>query len=155
MLPDGTRKRPSLRELAERHQLNPTTVAVRASKEKWVEEQERFATKVQAASQVALIKTLASQASDFDNRSLEMAKAMLGLIALRLNELTRPAPDGTRKSASASELLKLTMAGRNAQAMGKVALGDWAGETPVPGAGLMVTIRREGPVPQFGDDGRE
>lgn len=120
---------PTLEEVAEKYKVRHGYVVQRAAKEKWTDAKNIYRRKVEDARQDKRSDLLASKGAEFDATFLQIAETLGGMIKLRMNELNAKQADGKVKASEAQELTRLTIAARNAHAMGRVALGE-SGDGP-------------------------
>jgi hypothetical protein len=122
---------PTLDELAEEHKVDPPTLRRRASAEQWVEARNDFRTKQARARQAARVKKLGEEGAHFDLKILRLAETQAAMIDVKLQSLH--VKRGNKFGPSDSEeIRKLSVALRNVQAVGRIALGEDVGAAGVP-----------------------
>jgi hypothetical protein len=119
---DGQRVYPGQRELAEQYGINTSTIGRRAKRENWTAQRDIFASKLQAASKQRTIEAIADDASEFNLLTFQAAQLLSQHIVQHMQ--TKPSP---------SEAQQLASALRQAQQVGRLALGETTDEQGVRG----------------------
>lgn len=84
---DGSSRLPSLKELAERHDIPYTAIRRAASKERWTERQTAYQSQIAQERQRKRIKELASQGIEFDTNAHRAAQLGVSMTTARLAEI--------------------------------------------------------------------
>lgn len=127
----GNRYLPSLEELAVKYGVHAVSVRKHAGAEGWLQRRNAFATKVEEARSAKKSASLAGEAANFDIDSLKLAR---GLYLICSQDIKRAAEG--KMPLSPAEKAALSQAIKNAQQIGRLALGD--STEKVDGAGTMV-----------------
>lgn len=107
--PDGDRTWVSQKELADRVDVPYQRIRERSSKERWTELRANYQAELARKRQQGRIKRLATEATEFDDSALNVAKIGQKLVATRLAEIAR---DVSRKNAIREQALRDLEAGR-------------------------------------------
>lgn len=84
---DGSSRIPSLKELAERHDIPYTAVRRAASKERWTERQTTYQSQIASERQKKRIKELSGQGIEFDTKAHKAAQLGVSMATARLAEI--------------------------------------------------------------------
>jgi hypothetical protein len=117
--PDGTRKWPSLEDVALRFGISPSSVRHRAGKEAWKDERDIYQARLAHARQEKRVAVLAAKGAEFDGRALRIAEAILAQIAVKLKQSA-----DARAPLSSTELQRMAQTVRVAHQAGRLAMGD-------------------------------
>lgn len=107
----------TLKELSKKYGLNYPSLQQIAAKEKWTFERNRFLDKITAKTQEYQIDRRVEAISDFNDKCLGFALSILGLAAIIMEE------EKDKKPPSALRLTRITKAVKEAQYIGRLAMG--------------------------------
>lgn len=147
---------PTMDELAARHRCSPPLLRERGSNEDWVGDRDKFRTRVVREREAKRSTLLANEGAAFDAACMRFAADSLAIIEkARTQHITRKVRGRVAKY-DPLELQRLMTAARQAQTIGRVALGEIDVDVllPPPPAGsaqLTTTIRvayEKVPVPE-------
>jgi len=110
----------SMRELADGHGVNAAGVMKRAAKEGWEAERQRRSAEVSMAAQTKINETRPNELIKFNEADLQMARALRGMVAKRLNDAQTSAQSAP---LTPGEIAQLASAAERAQKIGRLALG--------------------------------
>ncbi len=142
----GERKFPTYAELAKKHGFAAKTIRTRAAREGWTTAKDNLAAKVAQERDEKRIQLLATAGAEFDSRCLDQANRVLAALADKFAKMVKRAGKG---EVDALEAKRVADAMRVAQLVGKVALGEQAGDeslnVPVTAgdAQARITVRYE------------
>ena len=131
----------TLEELAKKHAVSFSTIRQKSAKEGWTTEKNIFRTKIEQKYQEKQSDLLASEASNFDNQCLRVARSAIEIVEKQIAILLKKAEE--QKSDPLVErqirlLEKLSNSLKQLQSVGKVALG----ENPEGQAPIRVIVER-------------
>lgn len=131
----------TLEELAKKHAVSFSTIRQKSAKEGWTTEKNIFRTKIEQKYQEKQSDLLASEASNFDNQCLRVARSAIEIVEKQIAILLKKAEE--QKSDPLVErqirlLEKLSNSLKQLQSVGKVALG----ENPEGQAPIKVIVER-------------
>lgn len=131
----------TLEELAKKHAVSFSTIRQKSAKEGWTTEKNIFRTKIEQKYQEKQSDLLASEASNFDNQCLRVARSAIEIVEKQIAILRKKAEE--QKSDPLVErqvrlLEKLANSLKQLQSVGKVALG----ENPEGQAPIKVIVER-------------
>jgi len=117
----------TLEELAKKHAVSFSTIRQKSAKEGWTTEKNIFRTKIEQKYQEKQSDLLASEASNFDNQCLRVARSAIEIVEKQIAILRKKAEE--QKSDPLVErqirlLEKLANSLKQLQSVGKVALGE-------------------------------
>ena len=115
---EGKRVYPTQRELAEKYDINGSTIAIRCKKEDWLSERQIVSSKIQAKSEQKTIEQISNKGVDFDLKCFTQAQQIRDLIQAKLTDELKP-----------QELAALVKALKDNQSYAKEALGESGQET--------------------------
>jgi hypothetical protein len=122
---DGKRVLPSLDDLAKAHGCNASNLRKRAGREKWAAARRSFAAKVQQETETKKADVIATKASALDTDAADIAERALRIIRKEVlaMEAAKEAGGG-RSRVDRARLAELLAAAKQAQAVGRLALGQ-------------------------------
>jgi len=131
----------TLEELAKKYAVSFSTIRQKSAKEGWTTEKNIFRTKIEQKYQEKQSDLLASEASNFDNQCLRVARSAIEIVEKQIAILRKKAEE--QKSDPLVErqvrlLEKLANSLKQLQSVGKVALG----ENPEGQAPIRVIVER-------------
>lgn len=136
---DGRIHRPTMRELAARHNVDAGKLRGRAGVEGWTDARRTFAAKASQAREAERVAEMGRLGAAFDRTMLDFADDYMRLVGRAKRNLDRVAlPDELA-------VMRIGQAARHAQVIAKIALGEAPGgdDLPaLPGSGaLAATVR--------------
>jgi len=140
----GRRIYPTAEDLAEKHGPHVVSIRRRAAKGTWLSARTEFATRVTEARQDARVKDLAAESADFDLKMLAVAKAAIAVGSRLLADIAGTqsrrvaGKDGEvmpPEKGRAKDYADVMNGLRNAQAIGRLALGDTTENVGINGNG--------------------
>lgn len=117
---DGEHYYPNMIEIAERHGCHVNSLRNKASAESWTKQKNIFQAKVERNRRQKRTDLLASEGAEFDSQTLKITNALLVLIAKKLDQYLKD-PEIKVKPY---EIKSLTSALKDAQTVGRIALGE-------------------------------
>lgn len=121
---DGRIAYPTFAEIAKKHGLDPGTLRRRAAKEKWTAARRKFAAKVTHVTQERKAILIGSQAARLDARAALIAGKVLEKIDREVEALKATGKGNKRVPLDVDRLKTLVSAAKEAQAVGRLALGQ-------------------------------
>ncbi len=119
---DGKREaNPTFDELAPRFGINVVTLRKRSMVEKWVEERQLFQSRLEEAQREKTTEVLASKGAEFDALSLRVAEKIFRKIERRIDDALK---EVGAKELTPNQTQALSGAGKNAQYIGRLVMGD-------------------------------
>lgn len=131
----------TLEELAKKHTVSFSTIRQKSAKEGWTTEKNIFRTKIEQKYQEKQSDLLASEASNFDNQCLRVARSAIEIIEKQINTLQEQMKNSKVDAFTERQvrlLEKLSNSLKQLQSVGKVALG----ENPENQSPLRVIVER-------------
>jgi len=119
---EGNVRYPTLRELSEKYGPNYNHLAKKAWEDKWTQERKLYTKKIQTLRQEKKSEILASEAAEFDSKTLELAKAGLNLIKAIFSQVVKKMKQ--EGFIDKEDIEGLDRALVNYQKAGKLALGE-------------------------------
>lgn len=143
-------KQVTLDDVAAHMGVSAARVRERAGREDWTGERNKFRTKVEQARTDKQARDVGKEQAKWDSDVLKVARAQLGMVVKRINELTA-APDDPKKKlppVDTRDMLRLTQALNTVHAIGRKALGmnetlPFAGAARSEGGGGVGVMRFE------------
>ena len=132
---DGNRSFPFMEDLAKKYGVAGPSVRRKSAKDGWLHERYAFVTKVEQARKEKKSDKLATKGAEFDIKCLKVAEVGVSHVARHFQlaaEAKKPVPAG--------ELAQLTQALKNAQQIGRLALGDSTEKIDKPGAQVNTQV---------------
>lgn len=132
---EGNRAFVSLEDISQKYGVAGPYLRRVAAKENWLQERHLFVTKVEQARKEKKSATLAGKGAEFDSKCLKVAEVGVSHVARHFQlaaEAKKPVPAG--------ELAQLTQALKNAQQIGRLALGDSTEKIDKPGAQVNTQV---------------
>lgn len=110
----------TLRELAQKYNIHPSTIFSRSAKEKWSEEKEIFRSKLEAKRIERRTDLLAAQSASFDASCYRISEIAVDILERKILEMRKK--DLDKEGLRILERLADTL--RTFQTIGKAALGE-------------------------------
>ena len=131
----------TLEELAKKHTVSFSTIRQKSAKEGWTTEKNIFRTKIEQKYQEQKSDHLASEASNFDNQCLRVARSAIEIVEKQIASLQKKTEEQKTDALIERQirlLEKLSNSLKQLQSVGKVALG----ENPEGQAPIRVIVER-------------
>ena len=131
----------TLEELAKKHAVSFSTIRQKSAKEGWTTEKNIFRTKIEQKYQEKQSDLLASEASNFDNQCLRVARSAIEIVEKQIASLQKKTEEQKTDALIERQirlLEKLANSLKQLQSVGKVALG----ENPEGQAPIKVIVER-------------
>ena len=131
----------TLEELAKKHTVSFSTIRQKSAKEGWTTEKNIFRTKIEQKYQEKQSDLLASEASNFDNQCLRVARSAIEIVEKQIASLQKKTEEQKTDALIERQirlLEKLANSLKQLQSVGKTALGEPT-EIQAP---LNVVVRR-------------
>lgn len=121
----GTRRFPTIDFLVKRHGVARATIYRHFNKENWQSAKDVFHTKWEAQLEEVRLQELVSEGKKLDRNSLQIAQAMLGQVARKIQQsVVDEQNDPESRGLSPQALNALSQTAATAQKIGKLALGE-------------------------------
>lgn len=117
----------TLEELAKKHTVSFSTIRQKSAKEGWTTEKNIFRTKIEQKYQEKQSDLLASEASNFDNQCLRVARSAIEIVEKQIASLQKKTEEQKTDALIERQirlLEKLSNSLKQLQSVGKVALGE-------------------------------
>ena len=131
----------TLEELAKKYAVSFSTIRQKSAKEGWTTEKNIFRTKIEQKYQEKQSDLLASEASNFDNQCLRVARSAIEIVEKQIASLQKKTEEQKTDALIERQirlLEKLANSLKQLQSVGKVALG----ENPEGQAPIKVIVER-------------
>lgn len=132
----------TLEELAKKHTVSFSTIRQKSAKEGWTTEKNIFRTKIEQKYQEKQSDLLASEASNFDNQCLRVARSAIEIVEKQIASLQKKTEEQKTDALIERQirlLEKLSNSLKQLQSVGKVALG----ENPEGQAPIRVQVNKK------------
>ena len=116
---DGTRKWPTLEDVATRYAIGQTHLRRTAATKGWKEERELFQQRIAAALREKRVASLAAKGAQFDGAALRIAELIMAQVEVALTEAREK-----KLLLGAGELNRMSHTVRVAHQAGRLAMGD-------------------------------